>query len=301
MGFLGFLISIQSIKSLYFNLCGGSCPIMKFLLTYKLPQDHLQMFLSAVRSKGGYNNNPTIKQFKSAYIRLLCHHDIMTSDNANCISLDETHILNVSSARNKYVSIINSFSYENNNDDGYSVATTPEVNVCLREYPSKINYYISDIVGYISGFVVKKLEQKIKCEDCIIAIRNNSCFHDSFLSRQKCTGGLINPATDVVKICKTGERHFRVMQASGKLKNRNIMQQLLIQTIQDISSSIFYSLNEHSFDQSPLENHRLTLIKAVLFEYFKVRLYHVGKQITEKLQLNKVRNINNKTTLFLGQ
>ncbi|KAF8789068.1 DNA transposase THAP9 like protein [Argiope bruennichi] len=44
-----------------------------FLMTYKFSQDHLEMFFSAIRSKGGYNNNHTCKQFQAAYLRLLCH------------------------------------------------------------------------------------------------------------------------------------------------------------------------------------------------------------------------------------
>jgi len=38
---------------------------MKYLLTYKFSQDHIELFFGAVRSTGGFNNNPT------AYKRLL--------------------------------------------------------------------------------------------------------------------------------------------------------------------------------------------------------------------------------------
>lgn len=42
---------------------------MNYFLTYKISQDHIEMFFSAIRSKGGYNNNPTAKQFEDAYKR----------------------------------------------------------------------------------------------------------------------------------------------------------------------------------------------------------------------------------------
>ena len=43
----------------------------KACLTYKLSQDHLELFFSAVRAAGGFNNNPTAQQFMAAYKRLL--------------------------------------------------------------------------------------------------------------------------------------------------------------------------------------------------------------------------------------
>jgi DNA transposase THAP9 len=39
---------------------------LHYLLTYKLLQDHIENFFSAVRSCGGYNNNPSAYQFEHA-------------------------------------------------------------------------------------------------------------------------------------------------------------------------------------------------------------------------------------------
>jgi len=47
-----------------------------FILTYKISQDHLEMFFSAIRAKGGFNNNPTTMQFEAAYKRLLIHTEL---------------------------------------------------------------------------------------------------------------------------------------------------------------------------------------------------------------------------------
>lgn len=62
---------------------------LDFLLTYKICQDHLEMFFSAIRSKGGFNNNPTPSQFEAAYKRLLIHNELKTSEEANCLALDK--------------------------------------------------------------------------------------------------------------------------------------------------------------------------------------------------------------------
>jgi hypothetical protein len=56
---------------------------MEYILSYKLSQDHIEMFFSAIRSRGGFTNNPTAMQFRGAYKRLLLHAEIATSVAAN--------------------------------------------------------------------------------------------------------------------------------------------------------------------------------------------------------------------------
>ena len=67
------------------------------------------------------------------------------------------------------------------------------------------------------------------------------------------------------------------------------------------ATDIFPELKEHCIDQAPFDNHISILIKGILFEYFKLRLYHTGKMVTETLQTNRVRTINSKTIHFKGQ
>ena len=49
---------------------------MNFLCTYKFSQDHLELFFGKVRRLGGCNNNPTARQFVSAYRKLVVHADL---------------------------------------------------------------------------------------------------------------------------------------------------------------------------------------------------------------------------------
>ncbi|KAK2168874.1 hypothetical protein LSH36_13g00005, partial [Paralvinella palmiformis] len=50
--------------------------VQRFLLTYKLSQDHLELFFSAVRHFGDWNNNPSAMQFTSAFRSLFNHADV---------------------------------------------------------------------------------------------------------------------------------------------------------------------------------------------------------------------------------
>ena len=82
VGFLGFVLSGRSFLSLYTSLVGfrPGAPLT-YLLGYKFSQDHLELFFSAVRSLGGFNNNPTARQFKAAYRRLLMRHHVKAKVN----------------------------------------------------------------------------------------------------------------------------------------------------------------------------------------------------------------------------
>ena len=66
-GFLGLLIAIRSLQAMYYMHVSPSNSHLKYIISYKMSQDHLELFFAAVRSSGGSNNNPTSRQFTSAY------------------------------------------------------------------------------------------------------------------------------------------------------------------------------------------------------------------------------------------
>ena len=91
-GFVGFLVAIDSIKSIFFELVDKKEAPMNYILTYKFSQDHLELFFGAIRSSGGFKNNPTAEKFTAAYKRLLLRSSIK-GRNGNCTKQDETDIL----------------------------------------------------------------------------------------------------------------------------------------------------------------------------------------------------------------
>ena len=126
------------------------------MLSYKLSQDHLEMFFSAVRSSGGYNNNPSAYNFVKIFKQLLIHANIKGSDKGNCISQDETEILKVP---------LNVWTQFNDNvakliqDKGviYSVSSDEKTGI-EEEYSPETNYsYINNTVGYMAGFIVRSI------------------------------------------------------------------------------------------------------------------------------------------------
>jgi len=130
---------------------------MSYLLSYKLTHDHFEVFFSALKSRGGFNNNPNAIQIKSAYKRLLVRHQVSGSEYGNCSTIDTAIILFVSSNQKKGADAIyndtnleenNSIFNENDHDYNYRVPEFEEFAV--------------DIVKYTSGSIVRKIKKKKK-------------------------------------------------------------------------------------------------------------------------------------------
>ena len=66
-----------------------------YLLTYKLSQDHLELFFWSVRGWGGWNNNPPVCHFKGAWWTLLLNNKVRMKGTGNCIQQDTTHLLDI--------------------------------------------------------------------------------------------------------------------------------------------------------------------------------------------------------------
>jgi DNA transposase THAP9 len=49
---------------------------MEYILSYKMSQDHLVTYFSAMRSKVGYNNNNPSIRVQNFYKKLLVHHHV---------------------------------------------------------------------------------------------------------------------------------------------------------------------------------------------------------------------------------
>ncbi|KAF8763579.1 hypothetical protein HNY73_021751 [Argiope bruennichi] len=195
----------------------------------------LQEILKEMRKKALISQSTSdILEFQAAYIRLLCHVDIISGGNENCIALDASSILKISSAINVYrKSLNNDVNLEEEDGDD-------NIGEIL------LNPYVCDVSSHIAGFVIRKLAKTVKCSHCItVLIKDNKLYSDlqvdspldlsagkykyeCRLSQRKDRGGLIFPSEDVLKICHIPEKEIRVRQISGKLRSRNIMNRLIL-------------------------------------------------------------------------
>lgn len=73
VGFVGFLICIYSLQQLYHELCENE-KVLKYIPSYKISQDHIELLFGCIRAHNGCNNNPTVRQFVSIFKKILVHH-----------------------------------------------------------------------------------------------------------------------------------------------------------------------------------------------------------------------------------
>jgi len=98
-GLIGLITCLISVKQLFLDVVRSGQ--LDFILTYKLSQDHIEILFSSIRSRGGFNNNPSAAQFEAAYKRLLVLTNLTVSKGANCSPQDATSILSVTSTKKK--------------------------------------------------------------------------------------------------------------------------------------------------------------------------------------------------------
>ena len=187
-GFVGFLLAIKSVKGLFHDLVEQIQAPMNYLLTYKFSQGQLELFFGAVRSAGGFNNNPTAQQFTAAYKRLLMRSTI-EGGNGNCQKRDPTDILHViddtCNVNNEDVTITNAALIRK-----YDLVETRPImhDHDYSDAPNVVNLseFKKASVSYIAGYVGTMTEKKISCMPCCKAL--GSVMHTAESSFLKLVG-----------------------------------------------------------------------------------------------------------------
>jgi len=136
-GFIGILVCLNSLLQLHSKLIATG--VLEYFKVYKISQDHLEIFFGSIRAQGGYNNNPTARQFQSAYKKLIIRvNDIESFNTGNCIPLEHINILHDSSSDPIKVINLNSYNYNNKLDLIPSESEILENNQSVDSY---INYH----------------------------------------------------------------------------------------------------------------------------------------------------------------
>lgn len=164
-GFVGIISCLRNIFPLFDKLRTWGA---RYFLTSKILQDHLENFFSAVRSRGGFSNNPTCRHFRRAYKRLLTHAEIVLSNNGNCL-MNEIPILHCSGNSGLKVDSV-LFEEDDENDcepneedkDNFTAADLLSVHdysrtTCLIAEGE----YLHEVITYICGFITRKILKKI--------------------------------------------------------------------------------------------------------------------------------------------
>ncbi|KAL4113195.1 hypothetical protein QTP88_016863 [Uroleucon formosanum] len=139
-------------------------------------QDFIETTFSAIRSRLGYNDNPTCMQFKAAYKRILVHNEAVGSIFGNYSILDNTKNLSVTEKAKDSV-------------------LTLELHMAQYIY---IDHDYFENYTKISSFVENTsflIQQSHKNPNSLINIKNR--------------GGLVYPSKTVEILCQESEKIFR--------------------------------------------------------------------------------------------
>ena len=179
--FVGFLACLESVSNIFHQYVEQDLSL-EYLLTYKLSQDHLELFFSTIRAKGGFNNNPTATQFKAAYKRLLVRHNARAT--GNCTIGDKTAILHAvqdsAQATETRMALCRKYNIleeqpEPVEDD---LEQIPDLNPLL--------VFKESAIAYVAGYVVRMVEKRTRhCKRCVDALTDQKRPESSFRSVQR--------------------------------------------------------------------------------------------------------------------
>lgn len=300
---LGLIIDTFSFSQLALDLLQKG--ILKYFLTYKCSQDHLEMFFSCLRASGGHNDNPSALQVKYALRKLLFRNSVTPSVNANSFDADfETSpVLEFISNRHGCNSV---FTIDTNEEEQTEWLLNIINGVSLSEYKNNILYYVS-------GFIVKKFFEKSNCEDCnavlvskefqiskehgyAIDLNNHSAF-TMFIDR----GGLKYASKFVFLIVQYTEKVFITLAKDSLLETNKHKIMILIQ------QHFFDKLNSMIVPPHPVNSfnceirHEIILLKFIANKYLTMRMSSYGKDKTLKVigtSRATLRHKLHKTILF---
>ena len=270
----------------------------QYLLTYKLSQDHLELLFSCIRSKNGFNNNPTVTQFKSALKRILLHAAIVVSSNANCMFFETDTSPAVFSL--KWSKSRSAMSEETELEEG----DIPEV-IEVDNH----SIYKKNMLAYIGGYICRSLGKNLSCDACLDSIHAPENIHKpSFqLLKVKDNGGLICPSDDVLEVLSVAESVFKEFCVNGAIPAscKSLRAKMKIKIMEILfDRNVFDSLAVHDFDtHDPTGDlHSTQLCKAIAQKYIDIRLFRHQQRVTDisrKGKLGKRQQLT-KAIMFSG-
>lgn len=307
-GFIGFVGDLNSISKLYSSFIKPGK--LDYIKLYKCSQDHLELFFGSVRGHGGYNNNPTARQFRSAYKKLVIQmNNIQSFNTGNCVQLDNIDILHYSSR--DPIKVLNNNSLNLSSDSIVSQDILNSINSFIMDHDYidmnhdySFSLFTKEVIIYVSGFVVYKLSNSLKCEPCKLALisKDKEKFLNSLITLKNKggkNGGLMYPNDDVISICFKTERYLKEYNYTHRTIDKlEIQSKVLAQYLHN--STIFSCLEKHSQEEThtPLTDHITLLIKSIISTYISLKINYSLKSHNETTSL---RQHYNKLVLFKGQ
>lgn len=255
---------------------------------YKLYQDKIELFFSTIRSRLGRNDNPNVVQIAQCIKKILCMKAKCVVEG-NCVDQEDEEGVSVCAFKN-----INAILDE---DKNCSYGESEE----LEEDLPDLSAFSENVVGYISGYVGRKLCRSLSCVTCIFNIFPDDddvdkIRDDCILLMEKDRGGLFLPSYFLLSVCKLAEQFTRKHESNGLHK---LSKSTLVDCIVLAFTTNFSQIWRHSAEGIDC-GHVTNLVRQITSEYVKIRLHHSAKQSTLETNPTSTRNFNTRQYILKG-
>lgn len=230
----------------------------------------------------GCNDNPSARQFESAWRKLLGQHQVTAPESSNCMNNDIPFlsVLNASSRREKRSNsdLLNEVNKNNNNIDYENVldelTEDPHFQSLLTDETLSVNFE-EHIASYLAAVLEKCIIERrwyapIHCKKCLLVFAEDESVEDELVNMKMKSTKLLPPAKSTVQICIATERAMKKYNyEAGKY---NQMQNDVLTSL-DIDVLFWMS----DFDTHKENDHKIHLIKLIIEMYTKKKQDYISK------------------------
>lgn len=323
IAFFNFIVCMQNFQTFYETYVEAG--ILERIPTFHFSQDHLELLFSCmytlfcivliyffnfhdhlvifiistpgIRQMFGCNDNPSARQFESAWRKLLGQHQITASESANCMNNDFKflNVLNASSRKEKnntnssYV-----FNEENKNNNIDNENDIDELNMAKDPHFQSLftdDNFLNNMECHVTSYLASVLEKciierrwyaPITCEKCLLVFAEDESMEDEFVKLKMKSSKLLLPAKSTVQICMATECSMKKYNYEAG-KYNNIQSDVLASL--DIDNLFWMS----DFTFHPQSDHKNRLIKLIIEMY------------TQKNKTILVSAIHSLNMMFFGE
>ena len=310
----GFVYSIHSLMSLSQELLTRDNNPLKYILTYKFSQDHLELVFSKIGLRGGHNNNPRVVQLKAALRSILLRNSIEPARTGNCTKFDDAL-----RQLNGFLNFSLKSEGEQQNDEVLSEDDISCEQMLIELDQESSNELQDSILYYIGGNIARSLLKSLQCSTCkstVLLDPENPHGEDmsSYPPEAKFTsfkqkGGLLFPSLAVFKIIKTAEVIFKrrvLWEGKGMSFKKNLKKRIESAVLEQLGLDIFATSQDHFFEHALAteSDHLSALLRLITLKYVSLRLKTYGKRFTEMVAHKNVPSLRHtltKAILFKNQ
>lgn len=295
--YVGFKNNSIALKLMYEELVESE--LIDQIRTTDLQQDLLESFFSRMRSKGGFNSNPTQEQFIGNFRRILLNTELTASSISNCA--DKLQIMQVSTSQVNQRKPDPNFLMQKNIQDEHDAECEPEsdaeeeVLITVNEENSKMKASETLNVANLAGIIESSIQRskKFSCGDCAMIFELNTKIDaDYFVNNRKSS----LPCRSTFEICSTS---LNIM--SKYFTSVHISHFEYFKLFDIIKKSIN---SEHLYVQSNFEHcmdHKSSIIDLIIEEIIKVKCTSTARIETLEHHATLVRSSKTHEIHFMGQ